>query len=372
MSLGKGDYGGGIVSNTNFFALKELEHYELFSVGIVKNTNDAPNFINMVLPGNASKFSTAINNILGFAGQLNNKTTKNIKYIIDEFEPDIVYLDSSLLGCIASYCKKKHKTIQIITFFHNIEFDFEIARIMSGLLHFFPSLISTTLAEYAAVRYSDKIIALHEKDSFRLEEKYGRKADYIVPVCIKDTQREKSFKLVNEKKKEGKKLKVGFIGTAFFANVESAKIISQYIAPKVEGIANFYICGNGFEKYKALNSTNVNVSGYIDSLDDFYNEMDVMIFPIFSGAGMKVKIAESLMYNKPILASAFALVGYEKIIDGTNVISCESHESFVYHIRQFRRDNSTLYNRESYYKYFSDKACLHYFRNILREIVNNE
>ncbi|HDX9212046.1 TPA: hypothetical protein ROX08_003436, partial [Escherichia coli] len=53
MSLGKGDYGGGIVSNTNFFALKELEHYELFSVGIVKNTNDAPNFINMVLPGNA-------------------------------------------------------------------------------------------------------------------------------------------------------------------------------------------------------------------------------------------------------------------------------------------------------------------------------
>ncbi|MGU0016270.1 hypothetical protein ACVXG9_15175 [Escherichia coli] len=36
MSLGKGDYGGGIVSNTNFFALKELEHYELFSVGIVK------------------------------------------------------------------------------------------------------------------------------------------------------------------------------------------------------------------------------------------------------------------------------------------------------------------------------------------------
>ncbi|HIH3316555.1 TPA: glycosyltransferase family 4 protein, partial [Escherichia coli] len=140
----------------------------------------------------------------------------------------------------------------------------------------------------------------------------------------------------------------------------------------VEGIANFYICGNGFEKYKALNSTNVNVSGYIDSLDDFYNEMDVMIFPIFSGAGMKVKIAESLMYNKPILASAFALVGYEKIIDGTNVISCESHESFVYHIRQFRRDNNTLYNRKSYYKYFSDKACLHYFRNILREIVNNE
>ncbi len=59
------------------------------------------------------------------------------------------------------------------------------------------------------------------------------------PFALKKHKREKSFKLVNEKKKEGKKLKVGFIGTAFLPNVESAKIICSRHCAKVEGIAKF-------------------------------------------------------------------------------------------------------------------------------------
>lgn len=42
MSLGKNDYGGAVVSNTNFLALKSLGSHEIYSITILKDIADAP------------------------------------------------------------------------------------------------------------------------------------------------------------------------------------------------------------------------------------------------------------------------------------------------------------------------------------------
>lgn len=364
MSLGKGDYGGAIVSDTNFSALKSLESYEIYSVAIFKDAKDAPKTVDYLLPGNHGKLSTVFSNILGFSGRLNYSAMREIKKIINDICPDIIYLDSSLLGGIAKFCKRKFNNILVVTFFHNVELDFEISRILSGRVHFFPSLISTFFSERFSIRYSDKIIALHKHDSMRLNDKYGRPADYIVPVCLKE--KERSMRETNTTFGRGKN--IGFIGSAFFANIEAAKFIAKEIAPELIGIAHFYICGKGFERYASLCSDNVTVSGYVDSLDDFYSSIDVMVFPIFTGAGMKVKIAESLMYNKKIIASPFALIGYEKIIDGVNVISCDSGESFCAAIDSVSHTELTDHNRRAYLTYFSEFSCKNYFKNIFNNI----
>ena len=366
MSLGKNDYGGAVVSNTNFLALKSLGSHEIYSITILKDIADAPDNVDFLLTCSSSRLSTAFSNLLGFSGRLNFSVMRKIKKIIKDVRPDIIYLDSSLLGGIAKYCREKFNDILIVTFFHNVEVDFEISRILSGRIYFLPSLLATLFAEKFAVRHSDVIITLHNNDSVRLKNKYGREADYIVPVCIKEKEaRVDTFKL-NES--PGSKLKLGFIGSAFFANIEAAKFISEKLAPNLVDVAHFYICGNGFERYESLCSDNVTVSGYIDSLSDFYSSIDVMVFPIFTGAGMKVKIAESLMYNKIIIASPFALIGYEKIIDGVNVISCDTNESFCTMINKVSHHEYTDYNRRAYLTYFSEQSCKNHFKNIFNSI----
>ncbi|EHJ9212333.1 glycosyltransferase family 4 protein [Salmonella enterica] len=368
MNLGKCDYGGALVSNGNLFALKALNKYNVYAVSISKNYSDnISKHIEFSILGSKNKVSTALSNLVGYAGRMNFRAMKEVISLIENVKPDIIYLDSSLLGKIAKICKKKYKDIFIITFFHNVEIDFEFARVRAGRIQFLPSLIATSFAEAEAVKNSDKIIMLHQKDSLRLKEKYGREADYFVPVCIKNSVDKKNAKLTFTKK-EKDVIRVGFIGTAFFANVDAVKIIANEIAPKVLNIAHFYICGKGFEKYKTLESSNISVSGYIESLDNFYNDIDIMIFPIYSGAGMKVKIAESLMYNKLIIATPFALIGYEKIIDGVNVVQCESSESFIFQLKNTYCRHDSIYSRDAYLKYFSEESCHFYFEKIFNDI----
>ncbi|MCV5943161.1 hypothetical protein OFN64_41415, partial [Escherichia coli] len=64
-----------------------------------------------------------------------------IKNIIKVFEPKFVYLDSSLLGGIAELSKEISTDIKVITFFHNVEIDFELERLKSGGILYLPSLL---------------------------------------------------------------------------------------------------------------------------------------------------------------------------------------------------------------------------------------
>jgi glycosyltransferase involved in cell wall biosynthesis len=60
-----------------------------------------------------------------------------------------------------------------------------------------------------------------------------------------------------------------------------------------------------------------------------YLEMaDIAIAPIFDGAGMKVKVAEALSYQLPVMGTPHAFVGY-KIQDGVNSYIAETAESFI-------------------------------------------
>ena len=53
----------------------------------------------------------------------------------------------------------------------------------------------------------------------------------------------------------------------------------------------------------------------IDSPEDmapFFQNADMYVAPVFSGAGMKVKVAEALSYGLTVIGSHHALIGYEE------------------------------------------------------------
>ena len=364
MSLESSNYGGSIVSRANLKALKANESLQIKEIAIVRKNE---NTYAWELLAKSSKVQTAINNLCGFAGRLNAGIFNKIKDIIQEYQPTVIYLDSSLLGSIAEWCKKAHPAIKVVTFFHNVEVDFEKDRLKGGKILYLPSFFSTTIAEKKAAKYSDLLIALHQADSNRLFKLYQRKADFCIPVCIVDEPIADSV-LYGTDLAQTRPFTVGFIGTAFYANTEAAEYISQHIAPAFadDSEIQFVIAGNGFESYAAkLGKPNLVITGFVESLEEFYKNVDVILSPVSIGGGMKVKVAEALKYNKKIIASTFTLIGYEQSLASPDIISCSSVEEYITAIRlvRYTRVNASS-TRALFNKYYSDHACEEYFKEI--------
>ncbi|HCB1652138.1 TPA: glycosyltransferase [Citrobacter farmeri] len=367
MSLEGTNYGGSIVSRVNLNALKKHGDVKVTVISLVREIKGTYDY---ELQSDSSKIKIAANNLRGFAGRLNYSVMSKIKALIKKNEPEILYLDSSLLGSIAKWCKLNFKHVRVITFFHNVEIDFELERLKAGAVHFLPSLFSSALAERKAAKYSDTLITLHQSDADKLLKLYGRTSDFNIPVCIDDDIVDE-LACPNERSlhKDNEEFCVGFIGTAFYANIKAAEYISHKIAAAFSNKkeVKFVIAGNGFDKYAAeLGRNNVKVYGYLDSLEQFYMDVDVIISPIFYGAGMKVKIAEALKYNKKVIASSFSLIGYEQLSNAKEVMTCNTLDEFIVSIEKMKITRDEYSNSRAYFlSNYSSNACVEYFKKIL-------
>ena len=65
----------------------------------------------------------------------------------------------------------------------------------------------------------------------------------------------------------------------------------------------------GYEAGSLAPVAGVENIGPVASLDDFYDQVDLTVAPIRLGAGMKVKVVESLAHGRPVLATPEALTG---------------------------------------------------------------
>lgn len=305
-------FGGSIVSWSNLELARKLSpNVKCISIG-----RDISSDVNYNVVGSKSKAATAFYNLLTISGRMSFSSLLDIDDIVTKNKPDIIYLDSSYLGILAMRIKKQNPSIRVVTFFHNVEFDFELNRLKKGELRYLPSLFSCVFNERRAVKYSDQLISLHRTDAVRISELYGRLTNSYLPISL-------NINVGSSKCDSGNK--IGFLGSAFYANIEAAKIISNEIAPKLQN-HKFLIAGRGFEKYKQLlERDNVEVLGELESVDQFYNSVSTILAPILTGGGMKVKIAEAFAYNKRVIASQFCLIGYDDVVNNVDVFSFSSN-----------------------------------------------
>ncbi|MEQ5120359.1 glycosyltransferase [Morganella morganii] len=340
-------FGGSIVSWSNLEKLKS-NNWEVITVCI---TRDAKNEeLNYHVGASRNKLSTAFNNILGFSGRLSYRSIDCVINIINNENPDIVYLDSSYLGRLAKNIKIKFPHIKIISFFHNIEYDFELERLKKRELQYLPSFWSAWLNERQAIRYSDILFMLHSTDSDRSLTLYKRAADFFLPVTLPSCTGSEHNNISHS---NFRPRKIGFFGTAFYANIEGAKYISNTLSPLLPEY-EFIIAGKGFEKYNSeLSNTNVSVLGTVESISQFYNQADIIIAPIFSGGGMKVKIAEALSYNKITIGSPFSLIGYSHLVDNINLFSASTTSDFVSIIKNLQHIDNP---RKLFLEHFSNDS----------------
>lgn len=308
------------------------------------------------------------------------KMEREILDILSKNELSYIFFESSSFGYCAEKIKKKYPNIKIITFFHDINYSLwrslylESKKNKKNLLTTIKLkqfMKNSIINEKKICKISDKIITLNKRDSDLLKEMYGVNSDKEIGVTFPIR------KILKEENKIGnKEFKLLFVGVGtFLPNIQGIEFFIKNVIPYIE--AKLEIVGKNTElnkeKWESLNSK-VEVKGTVDSLDNYYNEADAVIAPIFIGGGMKVKTAEALSYGKTIFGTTEAFEGYEvdyKKVGGL----CDTAEEFIQTINNYiewwKNNDKPTFNKYSYQIFkekYSYEASLKSFKEIFKEV----
>ena len=95
----------------------------------------------------------------------------------------------------------------------------------------------------------------------------------------------------------------------------------QNITLKLAGKENKTVFGN-------KNLKNVHIFDFVENAQQFMNEHDIMVVPLLSGSGMRIKIMEGLALGKPIITTTIGAEGIE-ITNKENIFIADSSEEMV-------------------------------------------
>lgn len=340
--------GGSVCSKRNLETLQK----------IVGNNNVK---IITLLPFSAKRvsFSNLIRTVINSLFlRINGTTCHVVKEIISTINKEkitYVFIDSSLNGYVAKRIKI-HTSAQTISFFHNCEFKMILEQVKGKNYWAVPRLYSVYFNERLTCKYSNKVIVLNQRDKDLIERYYRKKADYIIPISLPDK--------INNNEVGSKKItnykKALFIGSYFFGNIEGLQIFIKEVLPYVS--VELTIVGNGMSALQ--NSTpKIRIFDNVEDLMPFYLNADFVIAPIISGGGMKVKIAEAMMYGKIIIGTDEAFQGYYNI---PNSYICNTPQQFIDIINSITGKNYHRNTRELFLKKYSLQATLAEFAKIIK------
>lgn len=187
------------------------------------------------------------------------------------------------------------------------------------------------------VKYSDKLLLLNNRESNMLKKYYNRNADLILPVYFVDTAN--ITKVIDDGIYH-----ILFVGGALPANINGIQWFIKNVLPQLQGNLCLDVVGNSMERLNKIHNIDkrVNVIGRVDALDEYYNNANLAIGPIFEGDGMKTKTAEALMYGKYFVGTDEALCGYEGLDD----YRCNSASEFIDTINNMIQKHTPKYSTE--------------------------
>jgi glycosyltransferase involved in cell wall biosynthesis len=246
----------------------------------------------------------------GHIDGLNGHIIENALQTMSRLDIKKLFVDGSGFGELVRKVKHKLPHIEITTFFHNAEAKFFLGSLRDArTLRALAVLIANFLAERKAVRYSDNLICLSERDSQSLQALYGRGATHICPMAMRDKATDSASASVGELSKPY----ALFVGGGFYANRAGIEWYVEQVVPRIS--IKTCIVGGGLDALSSSLQHNDNVffAGHVHNLAHWYRNALFVVAPIFDGSGMKTKVAEALMFGKAIIGTPEAFSGYEQV-----------------------------------------------------------
>lgn len=117
----------------------------------------------------------------------------------------------------------------------------------------------------------------------------------------------------------------------------------------------------------------VTITGYVDSVDEYYKNCDIAVIPVFSGTGAKIKALEAVGLHIPAVVSEYAAKDYEGMSNAVLTARDYDAQGFADQIEKLLNSETarkTVSEKED--KYYSDymsdsKPVKEYMENMLNE-----
>lgn len=206
----------------------------------------------------------------------------------------------------------------------------------------------------------DASIVLSQEDYRMLRELC--KDDFphkVIPIGIQDRGIKKDTPI------DGKGLNILFVGTLTWEpNNKGMQWFLREVVPLLDERDfqyTLYIVGKNpsreLEELIGLHE-NIILTGYVDSVDEYYDKCHCMIVPLFIGSGQRVKIIEAFSKGMPVISTSIGAEGLH-YSHGDNILIADNADEFVRNIvaiSEEQRKRISVMGRQTYEEHYSPRA----------------
>lgn len=346
--------GGGLCSGRNLEAVQTIFGKDNVSVYTIMPAQGRRSFKDKL---------RRVSEILKLYGS--GMKASDVKAIVRMMEQDKftdVFIDYSTLGLLAGKIKRRFPDVNIYVFYQNVEYDFMVSVTWrSGDYRHLFWIPVAWYNERKAARYADHIFTLNQKDRRRVERLYGRQS-VVIPITLHDNYHDLDETGTLRATGSPKAL---FVGSYFPGNTVGLKMFCEQVLPQAN--IHLTVVGSGMEKFRGevKPDPKLTVHGAVDDLTPFYEQADLMVLPIITGGGMKVKTAEALKYGKYIVGTQEAFEGYD--LTEAEATLCRTPGDFVKALNSYNRKfRYCPAARRAFKERFSTERSLQLFREAIK------
>lgn len=218
---------------------------------------------------------------------------------------------------------------------HDIQTNIISAAIKSGTFKKQIDMKKFEAEEFGLLSKYDYIISINPNETKEIKDRLPQQKILTLPA-FNDFQREHI---------SGKETyDILFVGSASPFNAEGIKNFIRHSFPAIrKALPNVRLAIAGevsnIASVKALKNDNILYLGRVENLTQTYATSKVVISPIVSGAGMKVKNIEAFSHGMPLVATNFSMDGIEGT-DGLNCLIIDDNAEFAAAVLKLLKDNS--------------------------------
>ena len=164
-----------------------------------------------------------------------------------------------------------------------------------------------------------------------------------------------------------------FVGKKYLPNIHGLEWFYKNVLPQLKGEFEVQIVGRGLEYLKdVLIDSHFNVIGEVESLDEYYENADIVIAPLFEGGGMKSKTVEAISFGKTFVGTTESLFGFWEEMDDTikekSVMQCDTIDAWVTILNRLIDSEINKFN-PTLFELFQQKFSYEAMRDMLKEYI---
>jgi glycosyltransferase involved in cell wall biosynthesis len=330
-------------------AMNTQKHHILYGE-LPESVKDLAEFKLVEVPARISRIS-ALGNLL-----FSRKPYNAVRFISGSFKKELIKLLKGkqfdviqlegLYVCPYIPVIRKYSNAKIVYRAHNIEHEIweRTAAMAKGWEKIYFRILSRRIKklEKGMMNRYDLLVPITERDGKILDELGNKK-----PRHVSQTGIDSSVLIPNSKKlKHPTLFHIGSLdwtpnqeGLIWFLEKCWPKINDKF--PEIK----FYIAGRNAPYWfkRKMDLPNVVFEGEVPDAYDFMNSKSIMVVPLFSGSGMRIKIIEGMALGKPIITTSIGTEGISTTA-GENIMLAETADEFVSSISELI-DNREFFDK---------------------------